>query len=62
MVRKWNSNSPELFSRIASSSGQSGNDSGMCTMYGKEGVPSQLVGSNSKGTDQSKLLGIIWKS
>jgi len=34
----------------------------MCTMYGKGEVPSQLVGSNSKGTDQSKLLVIIWKS
>jgi len=61
-LRKWNSNSPELLSRIASSFGQSGNDSGMCTMYGKGEVPSQLVGSSSQGTDQLKLLGIIWKS
>jgi len=59
-LRMWNFNSPELLSRIASSSGKSGNDSGMCTMYGKGEVPSQLVGSNSKGTIE--VTCIIWKS
>ena len=61
-LRKWKSTSPKLLSRRASSSGQPGNDSGMCVMYGKSGVPSRLVGSNSQVMDQLKLLGIIWKS
>ena len=39
------------------------NDSGTCTVHGEGKVPSQLVvGSNSQGTEQLKLLGIMWKS
>jgi len=41
-LRKWNSNSPELLSRIASSCGKSGNDSVMCTKYGTG--PHSLLG------------------
>ena len=61
-LRKWISNSPELLSRIVASSGQHVNDSGTCTVHVEGKVPSQLVGSNSQGTEHLKLLGIMWKS
>lgn len=62
-LRKWNSNSCELFSRIASASGQPVSDADMCTVHGEGNLPSLLiVGPNSQGANQSKLLGIMWKN
>ena len=62
-LRKWNSNSPELISRITSASGQPARDSAMDNSQKGDGAPSQFIaGSNAEENDQFKLLGIIWNS
>jgi len=61
-LRKWNSNSPELPSRIHSSPGEPLNDSGMNAVCEEGKVPSQLIRSTNQGTGHLKLLGIVWNS
>ena len=63
-LRNWNSNPPELLSRIASSSGQP--VSGLVTNdneHGGDEAPSHfIVGGDKQSTDQCKLLGTMWNS
>ena len=48
-LRKWNSNSPELISRITSASGQPARDSAMDNSQKGDGAPSQfIVGCNAE--------------
>lgn len=62
-LRKWNSNSCELLSRIASTFGQPVSDTDMCTVHGEGNLSSLLiVGPIGLRADQFKLLGIVWKS
>lgn len=57
-LRKWNSNSPEFLSKIASSSKELLHDSAM-----KSNAASHFIaGGNEQGTSQCKLLGIMWNS
>ena len=60
-LRKWNSNSPELLSKIASSSREPMSDSVMqSNAHG--GASHFIAGGNKQGTNQCKLLGIMWNS
>lgn len=61
-LRKWNSNSPELLTRIRSSTGQLDKASGMSAACVEEKVPSYSLNCDDQGTKQLKLLGVVWNS
>ena len=60
-LRKWNSNSPEFLSKIASSSREPMGDSAMQSNAHGGGYHF-IAGGNKQGTNQCKLLGIMWNS
>ena len=58
-LRKWNSNSPELLTRITSASEDTVSNSDVNNSQKGNDVTSKFVaGANTEGNEQSKLLGI----